>query len=103
MATVVETAFDSARRRRGLLGRESLGAGHALVIAPCSLVHTFAMQFPIDIVFVARDGRVLKVVPHVPPRRIAGSFGAFAALELAAGEVAASDTGPGDRIEIDFA
>ncbi len=100
VATVVETAFDSADRRRGLLGRDGLAAGHALVIAPTNLVHTFSMRFAIDIIFTARDGRVLKVRKAVPRRRIAGSFGAFAVVELAAGEVDLSDTRVGDVIEV---
>ena len=100
VATVVETAFDSADRRRGLLGRDGLAAGHALVIAPTNLVHTFSMRFPIDIIFAARDGRVLKVRRAVPPRRIAGSLRGFAVVELAAGQIDASGTRVGDTIEV---
>jgi len=99
-ASEVETAFSSAERRRGLLGRDGLGPGQALVIAPTNLVHTFSMRFPIDILFVARDGRVVKVRPSVPPRRIAGALRGFAVVELAAGELARSDTRTGDVIEV---
>jgi uncharacterized protein len=100
VATRLETAFDSAERRKGLLGRDGLPRGHALVIAPCSLVHTFRMRFAIDILFVARDGRVLKVRRAVPPSRIAGSLRAFAVIELAAGGIGESGTVAGDLIEI---
>ena len=100
VATEVETAFSSEDRRRGLLGRDGLSAGQALVIAPTNLVHTFAMRFAIDILFVARDGRVLKVREAVPPRRIAGSLRGFAVVELAAGESARSQTRMGDVIEV---
>ena len=100
LATHVETAFSSADRKRGLLGREGLAPGQGLVIAPTNLVHTFAMRFPIDIVFVSRDGRVLKVSPAVPPRRIAGSLRGFAVVEMAAGEAARSNTRAGDVIEV---
>ena len=100
VATSIETAFESADRKKGLLGREGLAAGQALVIAPTNLVHTFAMRFDIDILFVARDGRVLKVSANVPPRRIAGSLRGFAVIELAAGQAAASDTRVGDSIAV---
>ena len=60
VATVLETAFDSASRNRGLLGRSHLPREHALILAPSNVVHTFFMQFPIDLLFVARDGRALK-------------------------------------------
>src|SRR5688500_4860146 len=70
-------AFDSPSRRRGLLGRESLAEGAALIIAPSSAVHTFRMQFPIDLVYARRDGRILKVREAVPPNRMSGAWGAF--------------------------
>ncbi len=97
---MVEAALDSTARRKGLLGRDSLPSGHALVIAPSNLVHTFGMRFDIDILFVARDGRVLKARRAVSPRRIAGALGGFAVIELAAGELERSDTTRGDRIEL---
>lgn len=100
LATTVEAAFASADRNRGLLGRDNLPDGYALVIAPTFLVHTFGMRFAIDIVFVARDGRVVKVRRAVPPRRIAGALGAFAVVEMAAGQVEVSGTGAGDVIEV---
>ena len=101
VATQVETAFTSADRKRGLLGRDGLAPGQALVIAPTNLVHTFAMRFPIDIVFANREGRVLKVSRAVPPRRIAGSLRGFAVLELAAGEAGRSETQVGDIIQVE--
>jgi uncharacterized membrane protein (UPF0127 family) len=100
VATHVETAFSSADRKKGLLGRDGLAPGQALVIAPTNLVHTFAMRFPIDILFVARDGRVVKISGSVPPRRIAGALRGFAVVEMAAGEASRSDTQPGDVLEV---
>jgi uncharacterized protein len=100
VATTLETAFSSSDRKRGLLGRDGLAAGHALIIAPTNLVHTFSMRFAIDILFVAKDGRVLKVRRAVPPRRIAGAWGGFAVVELAAGGLDASGTQAGDSIQV---
>ncbi|MBA2302720.1 MAG: DUF192 domain-containing protein [Acidobacteria bacterium] len=100
VATNIEAAVSSTDRRRGLLGRDGLAPGQALVIAPTNLVHTFAMRFAIDILFVTRDGRVLKVASAVPPRRIAGAWGGFAVVEMAAGGAEFSDTRAGDVIEI---
>lgn len=81
----LEIAVERTARNRGLLGRDGLPDGHALAIAPTNAVHTFFMRFPIDIVFVARSGRVLKVREAVPAWRIAIGLGAFAVVELAAG------------------
>lgn len=98
VATTLEPAFDSATRKRGLLGRDSLPLGHALIIAPCNVVHTFFMRFRIDILFATRDGKVVKISSNVPARRIVGAFRAFAVIELPAGAVAASETRAGDRL-----
>ena len=100
VAEALETAFDSATRRKGLLGRDGLPPGVGLVIAPTNLVHTFAMRFPIDILFVSRDGRVIKVRHAVPKRRIAGAWGGFAVIEMAAGELEKSGVRAGDPLEL---
>ena len=100
VAQVLQPAFDSAARKRGLLGRDGLPEGHAVVIAPCNAVHTFGMRFPIDILFVARDGRVVKVRRAVPRRRLAAAWGAFAVVELAAGGLEASGTTAGDSVTV---
>jgi uncharacterized membrane protein (UPF0127 family) len=97
LAEPVEGAFDSASRRRGLLGRDGLGAA-ALVIAPCNLVHTVFMRFPIDIVFTDRDGLVLGVRHDVRPYRLSGAWGAFATIELAAGRARRTSVRRGDRL-----
>ncbi len=90
------TAFDSASRRQGLLGRDSLPAGAALIIAPSNAVHTFFMRFPIDVAFVRRDGRVIKVRSTVRPWRITASLRAFAVIELSSGALSQSSIEPGD-------
>jgi uncharacterized membrane protein (UPF0127 family) len=96
LATTLLTAFDSADRRKGLLGRDSLPDGTALIIAPSNAVHTFFMRFPIDVAFVHRDGRVIKVRSTVRPWRIAASLRAFAVIELSSGALSQSRTEPGD-------
>ena len=87
LASSVEAAVASESRRRGLLGRTGLGDA-ALVIAPSNAVHTFFMRFPIDVVFVDRTGRVLRIAASVPAWRMTGSWRAFATIELAAGTAA---------------
>lgn len=100
VATVLEAAFDSATRNRGLLGRASLDPGHVLVIAPTSAIHTFGMRFPIDVIYCARDGRIVKVRPNVKPARISIGLGAFAVLEMAAGAIARHGLHVGTALEV---
>lgn len=96
VAAQLLTAFDSASRRQGLLGRDSLPEGSALIIAPSNAVHTFFMRFPIDVAFVRRDGRVIKVRSAVRPWRMTASLRAFTVIELPAGALAQSNTVRGD-------
>jgi uncharacterized protein len=96
LATRVEIAFDSRARRRGLLGRQALPADTLLAIAPSNAVHTFGMRFPIDVLFVARDGRVVKRVVSMPARRLAAALRAFAVLEFAAAHDGVAETRVGD-------
>jgi uncharacterized membrane protein (UPF0127 family) len=98
LATRVEPAFDSRSRRRGLLGRDTFEEDTALIIAPCSGIHTFFMRFSIDVVFVTRAGKVLKTFPVLPPWRMRIVFGAFGVIELPAGTIARSHTKVGDGL-----
>ena len=100
LATRIETAFDSSSRRQGLLGRSGLPRGTVLAIAPSNAVHTFKMQFPIDLVFIQRDGRVVKCVRNLVPRRISGALRAFAVLEFAAGSEEVAATSVGDLLVV---
>jgi hypothetical protein len=100
LASTVEPAFDSAARRRGLLGRTALAPGTALIIAPCQAVHTFGMRFAIDVIYAARDGRIIKIRQAMPPGRMSAAFSAFATIEMAAGTAEAAGIRVGDVIEV---
>ena len=100
VAASVELALTRAERRRGLLGRDGLEPGHAMLIAPCSSIHTWFMRFPIDVIFVARDGRVVKTRAAIPPWRLALAPGAYAVVELPAGAIAEALVSIGDRLEL---
>ena len=98
VALEVDVASTRATRRRGLLGRESLSATEGLLLTPCKAVHTVGMRFPIDVIFIDRDGRAVRIVPSLAPWRIAMSARAKAVIELAAGQAAASEIRVGDML-----
>lgn len=58
--TVVATNVEEARgffaRMRGLLGRRGLDRGAALILAPCSSVHSLGMRFDVEVLFLSSDG-----------------------------------------------
>ena len=97
VAHEVRTAFDSATRRKGLLGLDGMPTGSALIIAPCSAIHTWFMRFAIDVVFVAKDGRVLKVRERLTPWRMSGALSAHAVVEMPSGSVSRG-TRKGDHL-----
>lgn len=99
LAHYVEVADCGAKRRKGLLGREMLTAGEGLWIVPCEAVHTFGMQFPIDLVYLDRDKKVKKVRHDVPPSRLSTCLSAHSVLELSSGSIRRTGTKPGDRLE----
>jgi uncharacterized membrane protein (UPF0127 family) len=100
LATAVEMAVTRTERRRGLLGRNSLAPSGALVLSPCWAIHTAFMRFAIDVVFVDRRGRTVRVVRDLPPWRVAVAPRAQAAIELAAGSLGASDLRIGDELTL---
>jgi len=100
VAATVITAFDSASRRRGLLGLAAMPAGQAMIIAPSNAIHTWSMQFAIDVAFITKGGRIVKIQSNLPPRRIAASFGAFAVIELASGTLEVCGTTTGDTVSL---
>jgi uncharacterized membrane protein (UPF0127 family) len=96
IAQTVIPAFESDARRKGLLGRDSFETGCAMVIAPSNAIHTFFMRFPIDVLFVRRNGVVAKVRRNIPPWRVAASLSAYAVIELPAGTLGIDDARVGD-------
>jgi uncharacterized membrane protein (UPF0127 family) len=93
-------AYSARARMRGLLGREDLAPDEGVLLRPAGSIHTFFMHFAIDVVFLDRDGRVVRIVEHVRPWRTAAARGARAVLELRAGESARRGLRPGDMLEV---
>ena len=98
----VEVAETSLRRMKGLLGREGLDAGSGLWIKPSSGVHTIGMKFPIDVIGLDRDRRVVKLWPNLVPFRITSVHGELrSVVELSAGRIAECNIQLGDILLIE--
>lgn len=98
LATKVLPAFDSETRRTGLLKHTSLDPGVVMLIAPTNAIHTFFMKFPIDVAFIAKDGRILKICESLPAWRMAAAWGGYAVAEMAAGSFASAGIGVGETL-----
>lgn len=88
-----------ATRMKGLLGRKELPEGTGLIIDPCNSIHTFFMQFPIDVIFTDSQDRVVKVLKDMGPWRLSWIyFRAQKVIELPAGTVTRLPVEPGDQL-----
>lgn len=101
LAERADIADTSAKRKTGLLKHTGLNPGEGLWITPCEAVHTIGMKFAIDVLFLDKKRRVLKVRHSMPRWRISGSLFAHSVLELPSGTAAATKTAPGDQLEFE--
>src|SRR3979490_2858092 len=103
LATSLALADTHWSRMRGLLGTSSsdFRNGSGLWIRPCRGVHTLAMRFPIDVVYLDRAGTVVHVEHNLQPWPFSRMrLQAASVLELPSHTVARTETALGDRIEI---
>ena len=94
----VETPPGARGRIRGLLGRD--GIDGAMVLRPCRHVHTFGMQFAIDVAFCAADGTVLRTRTLAPRRLSPYVRRAAWVVEAESGSFARWRVRDGDRLEL---
>src|SRR5271169_3235833 len=97
----ITVAGTSLRRLVGLLGKSGPEPGTGLLIIPSQAIHTVAMRFPIDVVFVDRKWRVVHVRPEMVPYRVTGlHWKANFVLELPVGVIAQTSTAVGDQLTL---
>jgi uncharacterized membrane protein (UPF0127 family) len=98
LAAAAEVAGTGAQRSRGLLGRTGLAPGEALWIVPCEAVHTFFMKFALDLVYLDRRHRIVKIKRNVVPWRLSGCLRAHSVIEFAAGAPGPEAASVGDQL-----
>ncbi len=86
-------------RALGLMGRRSLPTGEGLWLSPCAAIHTGFMRFPIDAIFLDRDGGVVRVALAVRPWRVCRGAGTAASVvEVRSGWLDATALAAGARV-----
>lgn len=103
LAENVRIARTHWTRLRGLIGtdKSAFQPGQALWIVPCRGVHTLAMDFPLDVIYLDQSGCAVDVQAGLKPWRFAPvRFRAASVLELPSGVIQRSGTVIGDHIEI---
>ena len=105
VATELAVANTHWTRLRGLMGSVpgQFRLGHGLWIVPCHGVHTMAMRFPIDVVYLSGDKTVVHLEENVKPWRITPFLiEAATVLELPSHTVWNTGTALGDQMESVF-
>lgn len=101
LANNVEIAGDFIKRLKGLMGRPGLNEGEAMLLYPCSSIHTFFMNFPIDAIFIDRNAVVLKTIENMKPYKISPVIkNSYMVIELPAGCLSSTGTTVGQHLEI---
>lgn len=86
-------------RFRGLLGRE-LNDFDGIVITPCNNIHMMFMKYPIDVLFVDKNRKIIKIDDTLKPWTFCScDFKAKDVVELRAGTVRKHSISTGDTVE----
>ena len=102
LADKAQVAQGFAARGRGLMFTDSLSPGEGLVIAPCNSIHMFFMSYPLDVVFLDAQNRVVFLYESIKPWRIGRVVkGAKSAVELPEKTIARSGTQVGDILSVE--
>jgi hypothetical protein len=95
----IRVAETSLSRMVGLLRDKCLEPGTGLIIYPSQAIHTVAMKFAIDVIFVDRKWKVVSLRPEMVPFRLTGiHWKARCVIELPAGVIAKTSTAVGDQL-----
>ena len=101
LAERLKVASNFPDRMKGLLGKKSLAKEEALWIKQCNSIHTFFMQFNIDVVFVDKSLVVKKVLYNLPPwRLILPVWRADSVVEFVGGKLNSKDVEIGDQLNV---
>lgn len=86
-------------RLRGMIGHPEPDDGEGLLICPCQGVHMHWMTYPLDIVFLDDEGRVVALYHGLQPWRFSKTHkGAACAVEFPKGTLERTETAVGDRL-----
>lgn len=95
----VRIARGPLHRAVGLLLTETLAAHEGMWFDDCAAIHTLGMRYPIDVIFLNRDSRVIQTIESVPPHKLAVTcLKATVTIELGSGTLERSRVERGDRL-----
>ncbi|SFQ69411.1 hypothetical protein SAMN04488577_1119 [Bacillus sp. cl95] len=101
MASIVTKADTFFRRLKGLMFTQNFHEGHGLLIQPCQSIHTFFMNYSIDVLYVSEDFEIVGMDETMKPAMV-GKFHrrAVSVLELPAGTIQKTETKVGHYLSM---
>ena len=101
LAGEVALANTFFKRLRGLMFRRRLSPDEAIWLRPCNGVHTFWMLFAIDVIFLDRELRIVKLVENMRPFRVTRPhLAARSVIEMQAHTISRAGLKIGDHLEV---
>lgn len=89
------------KRFKGLMWEESMAHNYGLWIKRCNAIHTFFMNFSIDVIFVDKNLKVKKCIEAIEPNKIIWPvFGASSVIELKNGFLKEHKIQIGDQLHV---
>jgi uncharacterized protein len=100
IANEIAKAHSFFTRFKGLMFSKSLPEGHGLHIQPCQSIHTFFMNYPIDVLYLNKEYEIVGLQESFQPSKIGQVYkNGYSVLELPPGSIQKSDTKIGQKIK----
>lgn len=95
--TVADTYF---KRLKGLMFTKELPSQNALQIIPCSEIHTFFMNYSIDVLYLDGNNSIVYMDEKLQPRKV-GKYvkNAKSVIELPEGKIKEADIKVGQTVQ----
>ncbi|MDV3428406.1 MAG: DUF192 domain-containing protein [Bacillota bacterium] len=89
------------KRLKGLMFTKELPPDSSMYINPCGQIHTFFMNYDIDVLYLDKNNVILDIDESIKPGKIGKKVkGAAAVIELQGGKIRKSNIKIGQAIEI---
>jgi uncharacterized membrane protein (UPF0127 family) len=97
----IELAVTFLTRLKGLMFRAQLSQGGGLYLHPCKSIHTFFMKFPIDVLYLNKDWKIVGLEEQLQPGKIGRNVpGAVSVIELESGSIQKNSIKEGQIVKL---
>ncbi|GHH96688.1 DUF192 domain-containing protein [Neobacillus kokaensis] len=101
IADSIEPAVTFFARLKGLMFRRQLSIGGGLYLHPCKAIHTFFMKFPIDVLYLDKDWKVVGLEEQLESGRVGKIFpNITSVIELKSGSIKKKGIQEGQTLEL---